>query len=477
MRSVFLISSIFFFMLGQLVAQSPNFLLMGSIEKNTQDEIIVEIDKRYINNTVEEYGVMPNMDSKFGLSIRIEVPQLIKIKYGHKSCMIFVEPYDTLIINFNGFKFPEYLEFEGRGKANNYLWQSYTTRFPQDDTLFNYHQYRKGIYYYKIHKKVDAEMRESSPLVFQQILDEQKKEKQHFFDSFLQNTNEQITSEFKDFMQAEIYYGQALKKLAYGDVYRGRHQLDQSYFGFLDSVLIQKDFYLGNTSYRNFLMAWINIKQRYEPLDPNPYISQYQYAQQNLEKRSKYFTMARMIALALRKNAQEDVLAIYENFIEENPYYELDKLVLDPFQKSNQFAAGAKAPDFKLLDVNNHVVSLDQFKGKVVYLDFWATWCRPCMEKLQKMQKFEPKFEGKNVVFLHVSLDGSQEKWKQLVENQKLVGTHLFFNPQESDMTKLYEVLSVPKFFLITKAGNFAYTPSSYDSEELALAIKRLIEN
>lgn len=461
-----------------LVAQRPNVLLTGTIENDSIGEVILEINKRYINNTVEEYSAQINQTNNFGLACRIEIPQLVTLHYGNQHCQLFLEPNDSLHIKFDSQTFPNQLSFGQRGKDNNLLLQNYQKQFPKDPIVFKYHQYRKGIYYYKIHEDMDKVMQQTAPIEFTTMMATEWKKKQSMYALFANDSTRNISPDFATFLQTEFNYDKWLKMLTYGDVYKGRHRLDSTFLGFLDTVLVLNDLSLGSESYRDFITAFVHYRCRHIPANnESVYVQLYNYSKYYLEGRTKYFTMAQFLATALHKENPEVVLPIYEEFIKENPYYELDRVVLDPFQKANQFAAGTAAPNFTLYDINGKHVSLSEFKGKVVYLDFWASWCRPCMQKLEILQAFEPKFLDKDVVFLHISLDRSKNKWEQTIEEKQLKGNHLFFDPTHSQITTDYEILSVPKFFLITKEGNFAYTPTSFDSKELELTLLKLLQN
>ncbi len=450
---------------------------MGSIAHDSIGGIILEINKRYINNTVEEYSAALNDESHFGLTCRIEMPQLVTLKYGDKHCQLFLEPNDTLYVEFDSQTFPHKIGFGQRGKDNNILWQHYHKQFPKDPVIFKYRHYRKGIYYYNIHEDLDKIMQQKKPADFITMLEEELLKKQSLYQLFIKDSSRNISPEFSAFIQSEIRYDKWLKLLTYGDVYRGRHRLDSAFLGFLDTALVQNDLFLGNQNYRDFIAALVHYRCRHLPSSETVYVQLYEYSKRHLSGRTKYFTMAHFLALALQKEQPQIVLPIYEDFIKINPYYELDRVVLDPFQKSNQFAAGTPAPNFSLQDIDGNVVSLEQFKGQVVYLDFWASWCRPCMQKIEALQLFEPQFADKKVVFLHISLDRSMETWQATVKEKQLKGKHLFFDPAASQITNDYEVLSVPKFFLITKEGNFAYTPTSFDSKDLELTLRKLLQN
>ena len=77
----------------------------------------------------------------------------------------------------------------------------------------------------------------------------------------------------------------------------------------------------------------------------------------------------------------EELIEKYWHFIENSPYEEYEAKVIDAYQKAIRRAVGAPAPDFTLRDNLDRLVSLSSYHGQIVYLNFWASWCRPCMSK------------------------------------------------------------------------------------------------
>lgn len=108
--------------------------------------------------------------------------------------------------------------------------------------------------------------------------------------------------------------------------------------------------------------------------------------------------------------------------------------------------------DFAYPDANGKIHHLSDNLGKVVLIDVWATWCRPCIQEQPALEELERSFEGKDVAFISVSIDTDKEKWKKMVEDKKLSGLHLFSN-NEGIIKKDYEVISVPRFILFDKEG------------------------
>src|SRR4030066_616957 len=80
-------------------------------------------------------------------------------------------------------------------------------------------------------------------------------------------------------------------------------------------------------------------------------------------------------------------------------------LVVGQKQKFEPVLEGAKAPDFVLPDLSGKMVKLSDYRGKVVFLNFWATWCKPCEEEMPSMQALYDGLKGQNFEIVAVSVD------------------------------------------------------------------------
>ena len=139
------------------------------------------------------------------------------------------------------------------------------------------------------------------------------------------------------------------------------------------------------------------------------------------------------------------------------------------------------APNFTLDDVTGKKVSLSDFKGKVVYIDFWATWCGPCLAEIPHSKKLKEKFAGNDsIVFMYVSVDNEDyiDEWKAFVKKKGMSGVQLIARDggKEEKVGERYGIQFIPRFVLIDKLGRVAYSeapaPSSSESEKL---IKQLL--
>ena len=125
-------------------------------------------------------------------------------------------------------------------------------------------------------------------------------------------------------------------------------------------------------------------------------------------------------------------------------------------------AAGATAPDFTTLDVAGKEVRLSDFKGKILVLDFWATWCGPCIASFPHTQEVAAKYKDQGVVVLAAGTSDTKEKFLQWIPaNQgKYPDIRFTYDPKERGedraSAKLYRVRGIPTQFIIGRDGVIA---------------------
>jgi peroxiredoxin len=144
------------------------------------------------------------------------------------------------------------------------------------------------------------------------------------------------------------------------------------------------------------------------------------------------------------------------------------------FYDIETLAAGNKAPSFVSKDLSGKDVSLDKLKGKVVLLDFWAVWCKPCIMELPNVKNVYQKFKNKNFIVIGISLDQDLEQLKKFIKSEKMEWPQLFDGKIfQGEIPELYGVIGIPKTFLIDKNGIIAY--KNLRAEELEKAIEEML--
>lgn len=113
---------------------------------------------------------------------------------------------------------------------------------------------------------------------------------------------------------------------------------------------------------------------------------------------------------------------------------------------------GFMSPDFTFPDVNGKLVSLSQFRGKVVFLNIWATWCGPCRIEMPAMEKLYRKFKKEDLVMLAVSIDRlGKAAVKPFIKELEL--TFPILLSPDGRIQRIYMVRALPSSFIIDKTG------------------------
>lgn len=95
-------------------------------------------------------------------------------------------------------------------------------------------------------------------------------------------------------------------------------------------------------------------------------------------------------------------------------------------------------------------------KGKVIYIDFWASWCGPCKKEMPASLRLHKKFEGEDIIFVYISIDENVSSWKKSMHKMKIenAGQHYRRNQREMvDFLKFFYIYSIPHYMIIGKNG------------------------
>ena len=175
----------------------------------------------------------------------------------------------------------------------------------------------------------------------------------------------------------------------------------------------------------------------------------YDLAPQRLQGRVLYWSLARELMLGISFDCEAFVDARWQSFVESNPFPEYTEAIKAELNKLSTLQPGQPAPDFALHDLDGQSVSLSQFKGKVVLLDFWASWCGPCIADLGTLRKIKEQVAAQPVVFLNVSLDANEGAWKQAIAKHEIKGVHV----RSEQVSQAYNVSGIPRYYLVDSQG------------------------
>ncbi len=134
-------------------------------------------------------------------------------------------------------------------------------------------------------------------------------------------------------------------------------------------------------------------------------------------------------------------------------------------------AVGALFPGFEAKDLNGAPLSIAQFKGKVVLVDFWATWCGPCVGELPNVLAAYEKYHAKGFEIVGISLDQSEDKLKAFISEKKMTWPQYFDGKGwENEVSTKYGINSIPATFLLDREGKIVAKGLRGDALEKELA-------
>lgn|SRR5690606_12830873 len=132
---------------------------------------------------------------------------------------------------------------------------------------------------------------------------------------------------------------------------------------------------------------------------------------------------------------------------------EIEKVLKLKFK--SRFDAGDNAPDFTRKDVRGNPVSLKQFRGKYVVLQFWASWCKPCRASSGKLLHLYNQYHGSNFDMISISIDNDKDLWMNAIAEDRI---YLWSNilddiAGDSSVYRMFGLDAVPNYFLIDPDG------------------------
>ena len=173
-------------------------------------------------------------------------------------------------------------------------------------------------------------------------------------------------------------------------------------------------------------------------------------AMDNLKKQlSDFYSSNKAIDTSITNSALNNIdpmLKFYKGYIG------------DAITLKTELYKGAPSPKFE--DYENYAggtTSLDDLKGKYVYVDVWATWCGPCKAEIPSLKKVEAQYHGKNIEFVSLSIDKMKDHdaWRKMIKDKELGGVQVFAdNDWKSQFVVDYKIKGIPRFILIDPNGN-----------------------
>lgn len=324
------------------------------------------------------------------------------------------------------------LRITGRNSADSYYLNEEDWRFNQykDKHLKNYFAY---IHY--------------DPLQYQTYVEKRRAERSRFLVQF--GKEQKITKHLKHVNEWNIYADAIMARLLYPSMrsnYRNdNYQAERGYYSFLDDVKVDKTKEDKGIAYFYFLDYF--LKESYKLSGSQK--DYFDFVAEKLSDRPLY----EYYAFSLRTNFKRK---LYDKFGPASPYRDLAKSVKEKFQAMEGMLEGNQAPLVIMQDTSGITFTFENWKGKYIYIDFWATWCGPCIQEIPSLKVLEHDYADKDIVFVSISMDREKDrqKWVDFVKNEKLEGIQVWLDAvNHKSISQAFNILQIPRFVLLDDKG------------------------
>ena len=382
-----------------------------------------------------------NAEGKASVVLPVDEPQYGIVKYKWKTKAIYLEPGKGLDVIWDMRPSGLEIEFAGDGADKNNFINGKETRVPVMGDF--------GLKEDEFLEKID-----------QYIADNNKVLESKGFDKVFQEKEK--TRLLYDVCGILWQYAQ-------------NRDCSEEYIAKMKSLMVEEDWLLQLDSYTNFMegavayFAGKALENQENASVKEKTLNVLNYVLSNIKSQAvKEYLVASFSISYIDSEGVDDAEEVKAIFNKEVTNSGMQAAFNSLYAQGSSVAKGSKAHGFKYLDINGKEVSLDDFKGRYVYIDIWATWCAPCREEYPHLQMLEKAFQGTNISFVSISTDQDEAKWKQTVKDEKMGGIQLHTGGDE-DFLNAFRVKGIPRFILINPEGRIENANMTRPSDPMTI--------
>ena len=157
----------------------------------------------------------------------------------------------------------------------------------------------------------------------------------------------------------------------------------------------------------------------------------------------------------LRMMSLEQISSFYDRFTNRVKQTEKGREIGERIALLKKLAPGSFAPEFELTTSDGKKIALKDLRGHIVLLDFWASWCGPCMDEMPNVKALYEQYHDRGLEIVGISMDNNKAKWEGAIERAGLVWHHVssLKGMNRCPVAKLYQVVAIPKLYIVDKDG------------------------
>lgn len=408
---------------------------------------VVELDFfwDYINNDRHIVELPVRADGRFASTFEVPGPVMGTLTVGRQRIPVFLEPGFSLHLEGYAGSLAENATFTGKGSAEN----NFLTVYRQEvETLV------------------------TASLLQEAAKNRIPKDYMHFTDSILhlkrnffkKHAAYSLTgNHFVDFFETTVQYEKYQQLLAYPALHQRLNRLEvlpelpAGYYDFLKDATVYTGQPMSNLTYISFLLVYLDhvkVKHDYDFDKLSRHEANFLLAGEYLTDLPRYYIQALSVSREMNSGDIDKAMSMYHDYMEYSPVEAYKQSLGNALSAIQSLWSGNPAPGFAMTDINGNNVSLDDYRGKVVYLKFWASWCGPCMRQVPPAAAMKERFSDEDdLVYMYVSIDRDDRAWRNAVEQHGITGIHMRTPGRERGVPALYNVRWIPTFYIIGRDG------------------------
>lgn len=455
--------------------ESTSAVIQGTID-GADSEVITLYTVPVLGQSEEIASDTLDTDGEFRFEVEMDQPALYQVAMNRRGLDVFLHPGDELSLTASAEDLTGTWLFEGTGsKVANYI----ADKAREDKA------YKAGLEESNLYKLEEKEFTEA--LFGMQDMQTELLNKRF--------PNEFPSPEFEAYATYSIIGAWASQMNNYPDYhgyYTGKEDFEvSSEFEVARSkVALDSDEGLIAPAYRSFAFRYASEKLNEMVTEDTTLQEDWEvaYAKQyyELEKDKQVSDGVRDYLLASNVNdfityfGTENVEEIYQAYLNDygNPDYV--PVIQKTYDAWKKLSKGEIAPTFAYENLEGETIDLAEMKGKVVYVDIWATWCGPCKGEIPASKELKKKFADRDdVIFMYVSVDEEKGKWIDFLQaDPEFKGTHVITGTGwQSKITDDYMIDGIPRYLLIDQEGMIvsASAPRPSSGEKIEGMIRELL--
>jgi len=450
--------------------------LSGRIQNHTSDSLEVTYNDNFIAYYPKEFFTHVDNKGNFSFSFPVQAAAYTQaeIRYGTHIAEVIFQPRDSMFVQVDALHFDSTIHYTGRG---SYI-ENFVARHTKEKGRLNQ---------YSLRIKTDIN---KDPDDFLKAIEKEKSTELEF----LKKHSNDLPASFIKYWSAYYQYYNYFFMEQYPQIHqmikirKYTDSIPEINFTVVKEIPYAfNDAFMQLPPYLLYLTGIFDVKLKAEGFGSN--LGKDTIQRRKLEdsittlayqllpnKSAEYFIAGNIYGRAKIQDLKKTKIQL-ASFKKRWPESEYMPTIEKQVSFVEKLAPGQPAPDFDITTADGKTMKLSDLRGRVVYLDFWAAWCKQCIGEMANEKKMKLLFKDKPLEFVYVSIDKDTAIENGMIKKFKLDGIFTTATGEwNAKEILLYNVQSLPAYFLIDENGNFALqnAPPPTQSTELILAIEKL---